>query len=65
MRFINSQAILILSEIGADISENKLVLQKGLRLGPPELGILASVGAHKVSVFKYDSNFILQEKHFF
>lgn len=36
--------------LGEDVQEGDLVLRKGTRLRPPEIGILASVGAAKVPV---------------
>jgi gephyrin len=38
--------------IGSDIRENEKVLHKGTRLGPSELGVLASVGCDKFLVYK-------------
>mmetsp|Transcript_20172 Transcript_20172/g.22437 ORF Transcript_20172/g.22437 Transcript_20172/m.22437 type:complete len:416 (-) Transcript_20172:21-1268(-) len=39
-------------QIGSDIQKGQTVLEKGERLGPAEIGLLATVGAAKVSVFK-------------
>ena len=39
------------SEIGDDVKLDELVLQKNIRLGPAELGILATVGLRTVRVY--------------
>lgn len=38
--------------VGQAIAEGQLVLEAGTRLGPPELGILATVGATRVNVYR-------------
>jgi len=37
---------------GSDISDGQVVLEKGVRLGPSELGLLATVGVAKVQTFR-------------
>ncbi len=41
-----------ISRIGEDIKKGDIVLKKGTRLKPPHLGVLASLGFTKVSVFR-------------
>ena len=38
--------------IGSDIESGSVILSKGMVLGPAEIGLLATVGATKVEVFK-------------
>jgi gephyrin len=38
--------------IGSDIQENSIVLRKGTRIGPSEMGILAAVGATQFQVYR-------------
>jgi len=38
--------------VGCDIARNELVLSRGTRLGPSELGLLATVGVTRVSCYK-------------
>jgi molybdopterin biosynthesis enzyme len=38
--------------VGSDIQANQKVLEKGMKLGAAELGILATVGVTKFLVFK-------------
>lgn len=38
--------------VGSDISRESLVLPEGTRLDPPEMGLLAAVGAEMVTVHK-------------
>ena len=42
----------IFRNIGSDICKGEKVLRKGQRLGPSELGILATVGVTQVKSFK-------------
>ena len=39
-------------EIGSDIQQGEVILRAGAKLGPGELGLLASVGRGKVSVYE-------------
>ena len=38
--------------IGCDIQEGQCVLQTGVPITPPEVGVLASVGVAKIPVYK-------------
>jgi molybdopterin molybdotransferase len=38
--------------VGQDITKGELVLPKGTRLGPPEIGLLATVGHMRVQVYR-------------
>ncbi len=46
-------------QIGADIQENALALEKGSQLSPGAIGFLASIGITEVSVFKKPSVHII------
>lgn len=38
--------------VGSDIAKGETVLERGTVLGPSELGLAASVGMERISVFK-------------
>ena len=38
--------------VGSDIAKGETVLERGTLLGPSELGLAASVGMERISVFK-------------
>ena len=38
--------------VGCDIMQGQLVLSRGVRLGPSEIGLLAAVGMTKISCYK-------------
>lgn len=43
---------LLFRPVGSDIAKNEKVLEKGMRLGAAELGVLATVGVTKVTCYK-------------
>ena len=38
--------------VGCDIEQGQLVLSRGMRLGPSEIGLLATVGVTRVNCYK-------------
>ena len=55
--FSNSAAVdewihLVDRAIGSDIEKGEQVLSKGIKLGPSELGLLATVGGHPGQVLQ-------------
>jgi len=48
----SSWLMLACRPVGCDIKKDELVLSRGVRLGPSEIGLLATVGVAKVSCYK-------------
>jgi len=44
--------VMLYRPVGCDIEKGQLVLSRGMRLGPSELGLMATVGVTQVSCYR-------------